>query len=288
MATDQVTKDTSERFFEAVRFHQFFNRSMVAGRMVALPNGVGGLLEPFVEQVSSYCHSIVLVGSHAIGEGDSDSDIDLIILSNTTKEADYIKRAVDDQKRWRDSRSLIDCKVYTLEEFQRAKSGPQNRYLWTCLKNGLLLHGEDIRDSVRLDPNQVSDSYWAIVQSIEDACLNLSRQTQYTGSSYILYEALGTTYFIDRHVLCSLKSGERKEQFIESILGNEFSVCRERYYWVSRHIRPDASETRMRIPMSADKRYGPNMYSRMHEKALKTLNLVKKKFGLIQRWTDRS
>jgi predicted nucleotidyltransferase len=93
------------------------------------------LLDSFLNKVSSLSSSIVLTGSQVNGIAEDESDIDLIIVTETTDKANLIQRIAEDY-RGASIRPLLDCKVYSQDEFYGAKSGLEGRFIWTCLITG--------------------------------------------------------------------------------------------------------------------------------------------------------
>lgn len=199
--------------------------------MILLQGSLKTMLDEFVSIAADSATSIVLVGSHALGNAHENSDIDLIVLTNHQRGVENIQE-IEKKLNRSGSRPVIDCKVYTKSEFSSARTGLENRFLWTCLSNGKVLFGEDITKSIQLSLQYVCELYWKHIQDVENVCRNLEAGVQYTGSCYSLYDALSTTYFIDRYILHSIKVDMNKEAFIKSQLGNEFSKVRERYYWI--------------------------------------------------------
>lgn len=136
--------------------------------------------------------SVVLVGSHAVQRAHEGSDIDLIVVAKGDREAEVI-RVIANKLNRAHVRDTLDCKVYTEKEFSQAKSGRENRFLWTCLTNGRVLSGRDITREVKLLPGMVKDAFWTHVQYVEEACDKLAERVQFTGSCFRIYDALVTT-----------------------------------------------------------------------------------------------
>lgn len=243
------------------------------------------ILEKFVNSAADSAISIVLVGSYALGNAHEDSDIDLIVLTKHQKDAEVIQNIGKDLNR-AESRPVVDCKVYTESEFSGARTGLENRFLWTCLSNGKVLFGEDITKTIQLAPHCVSESYWQCVQSVNDACTHLGAGVQYTGSCFFLYDSLSTTYFVDRFIFRSVEDGLRKDDFIRSKLASEFSRARERYYWIVSRKDHTKSQSSLRVPTSVDRRFKRSDYERMHEKAVGVLRLVQDKYREVKKWSE--
>jgi hypothetical protein len=243
------------------------------------------VINSFVGATSKYAVSIILVGSHASGQARSESDIDLIVIAKGKQEAE---KALNLSKKigFEKDRPVLDCKVYTEGEFREAKAGIDNRFLWTCMKNGKLLFGEDLTKSVRLLPKRVVEEYWDCVQSAEQACSNLESYVQFTGSCFHLYRALSITYFLDAFILHIDNQKGAKEDYIASVLGADFSGIRNRYYWVMNHIDPGLSPRSIRIPTNLDKSINKDDYERAHEKASEILETVKDRYRLVTHWAE--
>ncbi|WP_372950453.1 nucleotidyltransferase domain-containing protein [Mariniphaga sp.] len=74
-----------------------------------------------VAKIASKIHPdrIYLVGSYATGHANEDSDIDLLIIKNTT-EPKY-KRSIEIQRILKGSKLPVDIVVYTNDEFENEK-----------------------------------------------------------------------------------------------------------------------------------------------------------------------
>ncbi|MHA2025651.1 MAG: nucleotidyltransferase domain-containing protein [Candidatus Thorarchaeota archaeon] len=235
------------------------------------------ILGKFVTTAADIAVSIILVGSYAIGNAHENSDIDLIVLTKNQKDAELIL-TIQKELNKSESRPVIDCKVYTELEFSSVKSGPENRFLWTCLSNGKVLFGEDITETVCLISQQVCESYWKHIQNMEDVCRNLDANVKYTGSCYFIYDALSTTYFVDRFILYPTEVHTNKEEFIKSFLGREFLRTRERYYWIANQIETENSRKRLRIPKAVDRRFNSSDYKEMYEKAINIIEVLQDRY----------
>jgi len=242
------------------------------------------LIQRFMLGAKDLSVSIVLVGSHAIRRAHEGSDVDLIVIAKGGREAEAIRTVADRLSRT-GIRQVLDCKVYTELEFSRAKSGRENRFLWTCLVNGKVLSGRDITREVKLLPRVVKDSYWVHVQEVEDACDRLSAGVQFTGSCYHIYDALVTTYFVERFILNVTGPALTKGDFVHSYLGDQHEKAHERYYWVAGHIRTDTFNT-LRVAASVDNRFGRKDYARMYEKGLSILRLLRTMSARLTEWAD--
>jgi hypothetical protein len=176
--------------------------------------------------------------------------------------------------------------MYTESEFSTARTGLENRFLWTCLSNGKVLFGEDIRNTVRLAPQRTSESFWKHVQSVEDACRNLGTGIQYTGSCYSIYDALSTNYFVDRFIFHSIEDDISKEESIKLQLGNEYTRVRERYYWIASRIKALHLQNKLRVPTDVDRKFNRKDYNLIYIRALDILELLHNKYKQIKHWSE--
>jgi len=242
------------------------------------------VVQKFLLAAKDLLASVVLVGSHAVRRAREGSDIDLIVIARGDREAEAIRVIADRLNRGR-IRPVLDCKVYTEREFLQAKSGRENRFLWTCLVNGKVLSGRDITHEVRLLPGLVKDAFWTHVQYVEDACDKLREHVQFTGSCFRIYDALATTYFVERFILNVTSPNLSKEDFVQSYLGHQYEKVRDRYYWVMRHIRSNAVDT-LRVPASADRKFGREEYTRVRGRGLAVLRLLHTRSRQVTEWGD--
>ncbi|MGY5854523.1 MAG: nucleotidyltransferase domain-containing protein [Candidatus Thorarchaeota archaeon] len=245
------------------------------------------ILDNFLAKIAGDTLSIVLVGSHVLGNTKSDSDIDLIILTKNHEKSMIVLKAMETLNQFK-SRPLLDCKVYTEMELSKAKAGLDNLFLWTCMLNGQVLLGRDITDVVELNPNRVSESYWNSIDLVESACSNLADLIQYTGSCYAIYQLLCTTYFIDKFIFDSINENQHKSDFLKSVLGSEFKKARDRYYWVIRNIDFSGFPKTLKIHRRVDMKFKKGDYEKMYDKGIHTYNLTKDKYNQIKKWAESS
>jgi len=229
--------------------------------------------------------SIILVGSQAEGMADEGSDIDLIVVTSHEKESREVHRISSDLNKAY-SRPILDCKVYTEKEFQSERSGKENLFLWTAFRNGSAISGRDITKAVKLLPESVSNKVWRHIQAVEDTCDKLEARVEFTGCCYCIYDALATLYFISKHILHTIDSFTKKQDFIMSTLGERYAKARERYYWVTRHVKTNAFPKQLRIPKSVDQSYRRSDYAGMHKKGLNTLELLHDTFLRIKKFLE--
>ncbi len=236
----------------------------------------------FLSRVRESTLSIILVGSQTEGMADEGSDIDLIVVTSHEKEAREVRRISSDLNRAY-SRPILDCKVYTEKEFQSERSGKENLFLWTALRNGSAISGRDITRTVKLLPEELSNKVWRHIQVVEDACDKLEARVEFTGCCFHIYDALATCYFINKHILHIFDSSTKKQDFIMSTLGERYVNARERYYWVARHVKTNASPKQLRISKSVDQSYRRSDYASMHKKGLNTLELLRDTFLRVRK-----
>ena len=82
---------------------------------------------------------IFLFGSHATGEGDKDSDIDLIIVSSSDDSPLERRLKLRRLLKKYDRLLGIDLLVYTPDEFNMLKVEPSS-FVFSSLKNGVTLY----------------------------------------------------------------------------------------------------------------------------------------------------
>ena len=78
---------------------------------------------------------IILFGSHARGEADEESDIDLIIVYDTRKK--FLDRLEELYETWSIPKG-VDILAYTPEEFDRLIS--ENSFVQDAVRTGKILH----------------------------------------------------------------------------------------------------------------------------------------------------
>ncbi len=243
------------------------------------------LIKRFVSTASEFSLSIMLVGSQAMGLAHDDSDIDLIVITKGHEEVAQVLQIAENLES-ESERPLLDCKVYTEEVFNKAKSSIENRFIWTCIYTGKMLYGRDITKIIQIKPQYVIEEYWVHVQSTEQAVSNLESNLQFTGSCYHLYAVLGTTYFIHSLILSSIDRTYKKENFIASVLGDEFSRVRERYYWVVNHLDEKVIQTTVRIPSNIDNHYKKRDYVSILEKSDEVLRIARETYRQVAQWAE--
>ena len=227
-----------------------------------------------LSNMAKKAHSILLAGSWAEDRHGATSDIDLVIIAlddNDAKELHRMTQAFGQHS----SRATLDCKIYTEKEFLIAKNGGENFFLWSCMQSGKILHGRDIRKEVKLNTNGVKESLWNCISELEHALIKLESSSEFTGCCYQLYESLSTFYFAEKHFLKNGEHTHSKEEFIESILGKEFKIVRERYYWVARKARSESKN--LRISHRTDAKHAKREYAELYWKVDEVVNLLDSK-----------
>jgi predicted nucleotidyltransferase len=125
--------------------------------------------------------SIILVGSHALGEAQDDSDLDSLVISRDVEHVEQISNSIAILQS-ASSSIFIDCKVYTEKGFNAAKSGMEHLFLWIALSNGRLLCGEDIREDMKLNPMLITELIWQLIEDLDNSRDLLKAGSHFTES----------------------------------------------------------------------------------------------------------
>jgi len=228
--------------------------------------------------------SIILTGSHAMDESTSSSDIDFIAIVNGTNSAERIRRSIS-KRSAKGNRPLLDVKVYTEEEFRKAKSGKEHLFLWTSLTGGETLCGEDITQSITLNKRRLVDTVWKELQGVVDCVDKLEMRTHFTGCCFTLYQALATIYFVQKFVL--EQSGHpSKSVFMRDMLGDAHDLVRDRYYYVANRTEESELTQDVSIPTSADRKFDEADYSLVQQKCEEAVSNLRKNYSKIAKWTE--
>ena len=242
-------------------------------------------LNDFVKSHCTKTKSIIVVGSHALGEERHGSDLDLIVIAKSRENARLLKEIVSLHNK-NTKEYIIDCKIYTEKEFNIAKSGKENLFLWVALSNGKILFGKDIRIDIKLNPRLVVNSVWDLLQNLNKSIDLLEAKTQFTGCCYTLYQALVTSYFIERFVLQVRGSAQSKSVFINKMLGETYDVVRDRYYWVVNRITNPEIEGIVATPILADKRFLKGDYRSILNKCIDIQEYFRDVYSKIIKWAE--
>ena len=217
--------------------------------------------------------SIMLVGSHANNSAHTKSDIDVIIISENHKECQkIISTVLNDTKKM--NRRLIDFKIFTLDEYNKAKTSEEHFFLWSCMQDAICLHGIDLSNDIRLSFTLLRDHLWHLISQIEEVIGFLDLQVQFSGSCFHLNVALSTAYFVKKQILKEITSSQSKEVFIQSYFDKQYTNARERYYWVVSKI-DKSSRRKLRISKRADSDIDHETYEEMREKAEIVLTVLR-------------
>ena len=247
---------------------------------------VAGLISYFVEENCEGSKSIVLVGSHALGEARSDSDIDFLVITQDVESAERIKNSIS-MLQSASSNTFIDCKVYTEKGLADAKSGRENLFLWTALSNGRLLCGEDIRESIKLNPMLVTELIWQLIGDLDNSRDLLRIRSQFTGCCYSIYYSLVTAYFLERFVFQSSESIKPKIEFMQARLLSTYDIVKERYQWVVHNLPTSEISCRIKIPMAVDKKYSGTRYMEILKICENTLEYLKNVYSCVTKWREQ-
>ena len=88
--------------------------------------------------ISSCPEKVILFGSHAYGQPTADSDIDLLVI--TESEIPRYQRVRELKKCLRGSKSAIDLLVYTPLEIEKWKD-VKTAFITTIMEKGVVLYG---------------------------------------------------------------------------------------------------------------------------------------------------
>jgi predicted nucleotidyltransferase len=241
------------------------------------------LLDKFLKTVAGLTVSIMLTGSHVDGNATKGSDIDLIVVTLGTNEAGAVKKCADKLNKT-NSQFLLDCKIYTKQEFLASQNGIESLFLLTCLLHGKILSGHDITKNIKLNSELVLNSIWRCVQNTEESCERLKMYNQFTGCCYHLYNALATVYYVNRFVLKTMDKSTTKCDFISTCLDDQYFKVRDRYFWVARKNRCAIFADTLKVPTSIDKRFKKSDYLGVHKRSLDVLDLVQKNYCDVSIW----
>ncbi len=228
-------------------------------------------LYSFIEQALLLCKSIILVGSWAKGCETSDSDIDLVIITDDDVSISQVRKIVQ-LHNCKTSENSFDCKIYSEAEYMKAKVGKDNFFLWSALKDYEILHGPESWTQVKLIPNMATSLLWKCIEDLEESCRLLDARAEFTGCCFRIFSSLKTIFFAEQ-LLLDKKIGQ-KEAYLRSILSNKYSVACDRYKWVSMHLA-DSTRDIIRVPASIDRQYRENDYKQMYGSGTNALSFAK-------------
>ncbi|MFX1579566.1 MAG: nucleotidyltransferase domain-containing protein [Promethearchaeota archaeon] len=247
---------------------------------------VADLVTHFIGQNCKRSKSIILVGSHALGEARNESDLDFLVIAQDVESVGQVKNSIA-MLQSASPNTFIDCKVYTEKGLADAKSGRENLFLWTALSNGRLLCGEDIRESVKLNPMLVTELIWQMIEDLENSRDLLRIKSQFTGSCYSIYYSLVTAYFLERFVFQSSESFKLKIEFMQERLLSTYDIVKESYQWVVHNVPTSEISCRIKIPMAVDKKYSGTRYMEILEICENTLEYLKNVYSCVTKWREQ-
>ncbi len=236
---------------------------------------IDSVLDDFLSKARPLADSIVLVGSSVDGNVTKNSDIDLIVIAKDSISAAQLRK-ISKQFEGIGDRPLLDTKVFTEQEFVKARNSKDNFFFWSCTRNGKILHGRDILNDVKFNPDIATSLMWDCIAEIENAYRDLEVRVQFTGCCFKILSSLTTLYFAEKLILKEKTPIIGKEEYLKSMLGNQYSVARDRYYWVARQMSDDQRQ-KLKVSKHADKRYGVKAYSNMTSSATEILEIVHSK-----------
>lgn len=217
------------------------------------------LLDTFLESIKQIAKTVFLVGSRSTESHNPRSDIDLFIFAEGSESIVELRKKTKPFLVNKD-RPFLDCKYFTEDSFRTSLNSNENFFLWSILQNRTILLGEDITIPIKLNIQRTIDFLWNCVSEVEDACSCFEDHLQFTGSCYKIFTAATTMYFAKMHFSDS-KVGT-KEEFLLSLLKQQYEITRNRYYWVARN-NPENQPKVLRIPAKIDRIYKSQDYGRM-------------------------
>lgn len=243
------------------------------------------ILDRFLELITDISLSIVLTGSQTEETSREDSDIDLIIVTDTPDQSEEVQRTIAEFIVPSD-RMFLDCKIYTRDEIIAIKSALEKLFLWSGLNKGRLLSGKDITNFVNWSPQIAVDSIWRCIQIVQEACDMLEAGVKFTGACFHVYSALTTAFFVERDVLNSPIPYATKIDYIRSCLGDEFSKARERYSWVVKHTKGAVTPQTLTVPISVDRKFSREDYVAMQKRATSIIIQFENLYRRLVNWSE--
>lgn len=230
--------------------------------------------------------SIILVGSHALGEARDDSDLDLLVITKDVEHVEQISNSIA-MLQSASSSIFIDCKVYTEKGFDAAKSGKEHLFLWIALSNGRLLCGEDIREDMKLNPMLITELIWQLIEDLDNSRDILKARSHFTGCCYSIYYSLVTAYFLDRFIIQLNDDYQSKVDFLRERLPNTYDIIKERYQWVINHVTNSEVSCIIKIPIAIDKKFSGKKYFEILNICESTLEYLKNVYSWIVNWREQ-
>lgn len=107
--------------------------------MYSLLMATENLISDIVEKITRFYNpdKVILFGSYAYGNTDLDSDLDLILIKETTQPKH--KRTVEIYKQLMGTKFPVDILVYTPEEYEKALTDKYS-FLSSAIKKSKLLY----------------------------------------------------------------------------------------------------------------------------------------------------
>jgi hypothetical protein len=244
------------------------------------------LHENLLLRIGSLATSIMLVGSHVENTYHDQSDVDFIIVCDGSDERRQIKKVLP-SRALMNGRPSLDYKVFTEDEYNKAKTSEKHFFLWSCMQHAICLHGKDISKDIKLSLNLVVDNLWNLIRQTEEVHRLLDLQVHFSGCCFHLYGAASTMYFVKKDILKDGSSSVAKEAFIQTTFGKQYSVVRSRYYRLSSKIDLD-SEKPLRIKSKDDCGIGPEAYEKMKEKTEMVLMALREVVERVQEKSDET
>ncbi|MBD3159735.1 MAG: hypothetical protein GF309_13215 [Candidatus Lokiarchaeota archaeon] len=244
-------------------------------------------LEWAKNKIMAHCDwakSIILTGSQATGESTSSSDIDFIAIVEGTSSGERIRRSIS-KRSTKGNRPLVDVKVYTEEEFRKAKSGKEHLFLWTALTTGQTLCGEDLTQDITLNKRRVVNTVWEELHEVVDCVDMLEMRAHFTGCCFALYQALATTYFVQKFVLDQSKHPS-KLGFMTDMLGDAHDLVKDRYYYVASRTEKSELAQDVGIPTSVDRKFSEADYSVVRQKCEEAVRYLRQNYSKVAEWAE--
>ncbi len=97
-------------------------------------------IDEIVHKIVATCHpsKVILFGSHAYGQPDENSDVDLLIVAES--DLPRYKRGREIRKCLRGSKMAVDLLVYTPGEIEKWKD-VKTSFITTVMEKGIVLYG---------------------------------------------------------------------------------------------------------------------------------------------------
>lgn len=253
-----------------------------------LPKYLSDYMVRFMPIALEFSISIILTGSFARSTASSESDVDILVVVQEEKSRKRLRRALNREQLGQVyQKRVADVKILTKSELMEQAEGTHNFIAWSLLDGSLLLYGEDLRESVKLEPVQLGRLTAGMLDRLNETHQMLEYGTGFQGACMTVVDILNTLYFIQKKIVLKSDTAKSRHRFLQDALGPMVDILLQ-VYRSSQERLPSFSGLGpvARFRRSHDRRYTTEQYKELLGCVQTVERMTRTIYAMVQDWLD--